>query len=88
MNCMQNDRGGITYATHQRIGQPEQRHETLHEVRMLVDSMLELGQAVREKWPPGTAMPNELAARIQFNEYVVARLRNGAMRGFAEVIES
>lgn len=88
MNCVQNDLGGITYAAPQRIGKPEQRHETLNEVRMLVDAMLELGQAVREKWPQDTPMPNELAARIQFNDYIVARVRSGALRGFAQVIES
>lgn len=88
MNCIQNDQGGITYAAPQRIGGPEHRYETLSEVRMLVDALLELGQAVREKWPHGTPMPNELAARIQFNDYVVARVRRGTLRSVAEVIES
>lgn len=88
MNCVQNDQGGITYAAPQRIGGVEKRHETLHEVRMLVDAMIELGQAVLEKWPDGIDMPPELASRIKFNEYIVARVRGGSLRGFAEVIDS
>lgn len=88
MNCVQNDQGGITYATTQRIGQPERRHETLNEVRMLVDAMTELGQAVREQWPEGTTMPSELQSRILFNEFILARVRASALRGFAEVIEA
>lgn len=88
MNCVQNDQGGITYAAPQRIGGVEKRHETLQEVRMLVDAMIELGQAVCEKWPDGINMPTELASRIKFSDYIVARVRSGALRGVAEVIEA
>ena len=88
MNCLQNDHGGITYAAPQRFGQPEHRHASLSELRMVIDSMLDLSKAVRDKWPAGTEMPAELQSRIQFNEYVIARVRAGALRTFAEVIES
>lgn len=88
MNCLCNDHGGITYAAPRRLGQPEHRHETLAEVRMVVDALVELSQAVRDKWPEDTPMPIELASRIQFNDYVIARLRAGTLRGFAEVVEA
>lgn len=88
-NCILNDQGGITYAAPLRgVGQRENRHQTLSETRMVVDALIELGQAVREKWPAGIDMPHELAARIQFNDYVIARLRGGPLRTFAEVIEA
>lgn len=88
MNCIDNDLGGITYAAPQRIGQPERRHQCMSEVRMLADTLLELGAAARRHWPPGAEMPHELASRIQFGDYVVARVRNGALRALGEVIES
>lgn len=88
MNCIPNDQGGITYAAPQRVGQPEHRHASLSDLRMVVDALVELGQAVRAKWPPGTEMPHELAARIQFNDYIIARVRGGALRTFAEVVEA
>lgn len=88
MNCTPNDHGGITYASSQRFGAPENRHELLSELRMAIDSVIELGQAVRAHWPQGVEMPHELQARIQFNSYVVERLRGGALSTFARLIES
>ena len=82
-----NDRGGITYAASQRIGQPERRYASLSELRMLIDTLQELGESVREKWPEGTDMPPELAARIQFSDYVIARMRGGSQVQFAKACD-
>lgn len=79
-----NERGGITYATQQRIGQPEHRSEILGEVRMVVDGLNELCAKVRESWPERYPMPEGLDALLRFQEYALVRVRSGALKRFAE----
>lgn len=83
-NLLLNDHGGITYATQQRIGQPEQRTEILADVRQTVDGLTELCAGVRKHWPAGATMPEELAALLSFQDFVIARVRNGCLKRFAE----
>lgn len=79
-----NDRGGITYASTQRIGGTEQRHETLADVHMVVDGLNDLCAEVRRHWPERYPMPPELDALLRFQDYALARVRGGALKRFAE----
>lgn len=87
-NLFENDRGGITYASKQRIGKPDRRHPSLSTVRMLVDALVELGDAVHQKWPDGVEMPHALQLRLQFNRFVIEHIRASHLSEFADVIES
>ena len=84
MNLHFNDLGGITYASSQRIGQPEHRSDVLAEVRMVVDGLNDLCVKIRESWPERYPMPEELDAMLHFQDYVLARLRSGTLKRFAE----
>lgn len=79
-----NDQGGLTYASPQRIGQPEQRTEILADVRMTVDGLTELCASVRDHWPSHIPMPQDLMALLCFQDFVIARVRNGCLKRFAE----
>jgi hypothetical protein len=79
-----NDHDGITYAAGQRIGQPEQRTEILADVRMTVDGLTELCAKVRESWPAHIPLPQDLNALLCFQDFVIARVRNGCLKRFAE----
>lgn len=83
-----NDRGGLTYATQQRIGQPEQRHAVLGEVRMIISGLTELCAEVRKAWPERYPMPPELDALLRYQDYALLRARSGELRRFAESCES
>jgi hypothetical protein len=79
-----NDRGGITHAGQQRIGVFEQRTEILADVRMTVDGLTDLCTKVRESWPAHIPMPQDLQALLCFQDFVIARVRNGCLKRFAE----
>lgn len=83
-SLLPNDQGGITYATAQRTGQPDQRTEILADVRMTVDGLTELCAKVRESWPDHIPMPQDLNALLCFQDFVIARVRNGCLKRFAE----
>lgn len=83
-----NDRGGLTYAPQQRIGQPEQRHAVLGEVRMIISGLTELCAEVRKAWPERYPMPPELDALLRYQDYALLRARSGELRRFAEACES
>lgn len=84
MNLIPNDRHGITYASAQRTGQRDQRTEILADVRMVVDGLTELCAGVRAHWPAEQPIPQELNALLCFQDFVVARVRNGCLKRFAE----
>lgn len=85
MNSLhKNDQGGITYAPQQLIGQPEQRTEILADVRQALDGLTELCTMVRESWPAHTPMPQDLNALLCFQDFVIARVRNGSLKRFAK----
>lgn len=83
-NLLRNDHGHLTYATQQRIGQPEQRTEILADVRMAVDGLTELCASVRDHWPAHIPLPQDLMALLCFQDFVIARVRNGCLKRFAE----
>lgn len=83
-----NDRGGLTYAPQQRIGQPEQRHAVLGEVRMVIEGLTELCNQVRKAWPERYPMPPELDALLRYQDYALLRVRSGELKRFAEMCES
>jgi hypothetical protein len=86
-NLMQNERGGITYATPQRIGMPEQRSEILSDVRMVCDGLHELCAEIRKSWPDRYPMPADLNAMLKFQDFALAKVRAGSLRKFAEVCD-
>ena len=79
-----NDRGGLTYASPQRVGQTDQRSEVLAEVRMVVDGLTELCAEVRRHWPERYPIPHELDALLNFQQYALTRVRSGALKRFSE----
>ena len=87
-NLLQNDRGGITYASPQRIGIPERRSEILTDMRMTVDGLTELCEKIREHWPSHVPMPQDLRAMLCFQDFVLARVRGGCMKRFADACDS
>lgn len=84
MNLILNEHNGITYASPQRVGQPEQRTAMLGEVRMVIDGLTELCAEVRKSWPLRYPMPPELDALLKFQDYALERVRSGELRRFAE----
>lgn len=86
-NLIKNELGGITYASQQRVGMPEQRHDTLAELRMLVDGLNDLCAEVRRSWPLRYPIPPELNALLHFQDYALERVRSGSLRRFAEACE-
>jgi len=80
----QNESGGLTYATPQRIGMAEHRSEVLAEVRMVIDGLNELCAQVRESWPERYPIPQELDALLKYQDYALSRVRCGALQRFAE----
>lgn len=85
---MRNDHGGMTYATTKCAGEPDRRHDTLSEVRMVIDGLTELCTKVREYWPKRYPMPPELDLLMKFQDYALERVRSGELKRFAEVCES
>lgn len=84
MNSLhKNEQGGITYAPQHLVGQPEQRTDILADVRMTVDGLTELCTKVRESWPAHIPMPQDLNALLCFQDFVIARVRNGCLKRFA-----
>ena len=68
------------YSTH---GQPDNRHAVLAEVRMIIDGLDELCASVRASWPLRYPIPPELDALLNFQDYALQRVRNGALKQFA-----
>ena len=83
LHLVRNDRGGITYAAEQRIGD-DQRSEVLADVRMVCDGLNELCAKIRESWPERYPMPEDLDAMLRFQDYAIARVRGGSLKRFAE----
>ena len=79
-----NEHGGITYASQQMVGQIDQRTEILADVRQTVDGLTELCAKVRESWPAHIPMPQDLNALMCFQDFVIARVRNGSLQRFAK----
>lgn len=86
-NLFENDRGGISYASQQLIGEKDRRHPTLSTVRMLVDAIVELGDTIQKHWPDGVEMPHAVQSRIHFNRFVIEHVRASHLSEFADVIE-
>lgn len=84
---IENSRGGLSYATTQRIGLPEQRSEILSDVRMICDSLQELCDGIRKSWPERYPMPPELDALLKFQDFALAKVRAGSLRKFAEACD-
>lgn len=84
---IQNDQGGISYASQQRIGQPEQRSEILADVRMVCDGLAELCESIRKSWPERYPMPEDLDALLKFQDFALAKVRGGSLRRFAEACD-
>lgn len=87
-NLIPNGRGGITYATQQRIGEPEQRQEHLESVRYLVDTMQDLARVINADWPAGVPMTDDIKLRLHFTDFALARVRSGVMRILVEICEA
>ncbi len=85
--CTANNQGGISYATQQRIGIPEQRSEILADVRMVCDGLQELCERIRSSWPERYPMPADLDAMLKFQDFALAKVRGGSLRKFAEVCD-
>ena len=83
----QNDHGGITYATTQRIGEAEQRSALLADVRMVCDGLQELCEGIRKSWPERYPMPADLDALLKFQDYALTKVRGGSLRRIAEVCD-
>lgn len=83
-NLLRNDQGGITYAPQQLIGQPELRTEILADVRQIVDCLQETCEGIRKHWPAHLTMPQDLKALLCYQDFAVARVRNGGLKRFAE----
>ena len=83
-NLIPNDRGGLTYAATQMIGQPDQRCEALSDLRQVVDMLDELVIAVRAAWPERYSVPPEVDMLLNYHATAKARLRSGAIKRFAD----
>lgn len=83
-NLIPNDQGGLTWASPQRIGEPDSRTEVLADVRMIVDGLTELCAEVRRAWPERYPVPPELNALLKYQDYALARARSGSLRAFAK----
>lgn len=79
-----NEHGGMTYASAQRVGEPDQRSEVLAEVRMVIDGLTEVCAEIRRYWPERYPMPPELDALLRYQDYALSRVRSGALKRFAE----
>lgn len=82
-----NDHGGLTYASPQRVGQPDQRTEVLAEVRMVIDGLTEVCAEVRRHWPDRYPIPPELDALLKYQDYALMRVRSGSLKRFAKACE-
>lgn len=78
-----NDQGGITYASQQRVGS-DQRTEILADVRQIVDCLSETCDGIRKHWPAHVKMPQDLKALLCYQDFALARVRNGCLKRFAE----
>lgn len=83
-NLLRNDQGGITYAAPQLIGQDDQRTEILADVRQIVDCLTETCEGIRKHWPAHLTMPQDLKALLCYQDFALARVRNGCLKRFAE----
>lgn len=87
-NFIPNERGGLTYAAPQLVGQRDQRHAVLGEVRMVIDGLTELCAEVRKSWPERYPIPPELDALLKYQDYALERVRSGELKRFAEMCEA
>ena len=86
-NFIQNEQGGLTYVSSQRIGQQEQRHAVLSEVRMVIDGLTELCAEVRRSWPERYPIPPELDMLLIYQDYALERVRSGELKKFAKAFD-
>jgi len=86
-NFIANEQGGLTYVSPQRIGQQEQRHAVLGEVRMIIDGLTELCAEVRRSWPQRYPIPPELDMLLKYQDYALQRARSGELKRFAEAFD-
>lgn len=86
-NLIPNDRGGITYVSPHRVDGGEQRTDILADVRMLTDGLTELCNKIRDTWPKHVPMPQDLKAMLCFEDFILARIRNGSLKRFARACE-
>ncbi|HMM72826.1 MAG TPA: hypothetical protein PKC22_11530 [Rhodocyclaceae bacterium] len=80
-----NDRGGLTYASPQRIGCVEQRADYLGPVRECADALDQLVAAVRRAWPKPYPIPPEVDMLLRYHSHALDLLRDGRLRKLAEV---
>ncbi len=66
----------------------ERRSDALAEVRMVVDGLNDLCARVREQWPERYPMPEDLDALLTYQEYVIARVRSGALQKIASTLRT
>lgn len=84
-----NDHGGVTYASQQAIGvEPSGRTETLADVRVLVDAMMDLIAAHRAFWPQPYPIPEDVHCALLGADYALARVRGGTLKRLAEKAET
>lgn len=86
-NLFQNDQGGITYATTQRIGQPEHRSQAMADVRVAVEAMQELCEDIRRYWPERYPVPEKIDKLLAFCDYAMKRVRSGSLKKAAELLD-
>ncbi|MBD3812683.1 MAG: hypothetical protein IE917_10735 [Betaproteobacteria bacterium] len=86
---MRNDHGGVTYSSRQAIGpEPSGRTETLADVRVLVDAMMDLIAAHRAFWPEPFPIPEDVHCALLGADYALARVRGGTLKQLAEKAET
>lgn len=88
-NLLPNDLGGITYATQQRIGQPEHRShaQALSDVRVLVDTLQEMCDELRTNWPEQCPVSEKIDRLLMFSDYAMLRVRSGALKKLGEAAD-
>lgn len=84
-----NANGGVTYAEQQTIGAEQNaRTETLADVRVLVDAMVDLIAAHRAFWPHPFPIPEDVHCALLGADYALARVRCGTLKRLAEMAET
>ena len=57
-------------------------------MRYLYDTLHDLAESIRTKWPADRPMPAEVGTHLTFSEFALNRLRNDSgLRKLAEVAE-
>lgn len=89
-NLLPNDQGGMTWATPQRIGQPEHRShaQALSDVRVVVDTLQQLCEELRTNWPEQCPVSETIDRLLMFSDYAMLRVRSGALKKLGEVADT